>query len=223
MLVFNFVPRYFHASSIGAQGAGSTTVCARKVTRKRYMSLSFDSCAGQERVRKQFRSSFVTQLSDRDSKNAGGGPLLVHISSPAPPDWGGAAAQLVHEMTLVKDLCARPPARAGAHLSGTQKQRHTRRHRRQTQRERRRRRIAIRRVWAAARPECKVLKSLCVHASNTHHRLRAGALRFTGGAPQFPRHACRGGQRKPHSPTSGLQLRPPARSIPGLVNRGKHP
>ena len=133
---------------------------------------------------------------------------------------------VVHEMTLVQDLCA------GAHQRGqvlvcvvaAEVKLAARRHRRTNPGASAAGVATIRRIQLRL-VQYGAFKSLCVHASITHHRP----------APRTPVHpgrnrepACRHdetGERTPsrsnrqHAP----KRHPPARSGPGLVNRGKRP
>ena len=180
-------------------------------------------------VRKQFRSSFVTLSSDRDSKRMRAAdplPVPARTSSPAPPGLGWGRGSVVHEMTLVKDLGARAHQRGQVLICvvAAEVQLATRQHRRTNPGASAAGVATIRRVQLRL-VQYGAFKSLCVHASIRHHDTAPAHPCSPAAQSQFPRHARRGGQRKPHSHQRERppKPRPPARSFSGLVNRGKHP
>ena len=142
------------------------------------------------------------------------------------PAAAGGSLSVVHEVALVQDLCA------SAHQGGqvlirvvaAEVQLATRRHRRTNPGASAAGVATIRRIQLRLVQD-RAFKSLCVHASITHHHP----------APRTPVHP--GRNRPPdrwHSGTgewktlqpqtrSAPKACPPARSGPGLVNRGKHP
>ena len=142
------------------------------------------------------------------------------------PAAAGSSLSVVHEMTLVQDL------RASAHQRGqvlvcvvaAEVQLATRRHRRTNPGASAAGVATIRRIQLRLVQD-RAFKSLCVHASITHHHP----------APRTPVHP--GRNRSPddwHSgtgernclqpqPPSAPKARPPARFSPGLVDRGKRP
>ena len=160
-------------------------------------------------------------------ENAGGDPVGPRPRLTAVrPATAGSSLSVVHEMTLVQDL------RAAAHQRGqvlvcvvaAEVQLATRRHRRTNPGASAAGVATIRRIQLRL-VQYGAFKSLCVHASITHHHP----------APRTPVHP--GRNRPPdrwHSGTgewktlqpqtrSAPKACPPARSGPGLVNRGKHP
>lgn len=125
-------------------------------------------------VRKQFRSSFVTQSSDRDSKRMRAAdplPVPARTSSPTPPGLGRGRGSVVHEMTLVQDPCAAAHQRGQVLICvvAAEVQLATRRHRRTNPGASAAGVATIRRVQLRL-VQYGAFKSLCVHASITHHR-----------------------------------------------------
>ena len=142
------------------------------------------------------------------------------------PAAAGGSLSVVHEVALVQDLCA------SAHQGGqvlirvvaAEVQLATRRHRRTNPGASAAGVATIRRIQLRLVQD-RAFKSLCVHASITHHHP----------APRTPVHPGRNhstdhrhigtGERnclQPQHP-SAPKARPPARLSPGLVDRGKRP
>ena len=142
---------------------------------------------------------------------------------PAP---AGAMTSVVHEMTLVQDLCA------GAHQRGqvlvcvvaAEVQLATRRHRR-TNPGASAAGVATIRRGQLRLVQYGAFKSLCVHTSITHHHPAARTPVHPGRNREPTRRHNETGECQPsrsnrqHDP----KRHPPARPGPGLVNRGKHP
>ena len=162
-----------------------------------------------------------------EHENAGGDPVGPRPCLQAVrPAAAGGALSIVHEMTLVQDLCAAAHQRGQVLICvvAAEVQLATRRHRR-TNPGASAAGVATIRRGQLRLVQYGAFKSLCVHASITHHRP----------APRTPVHpgrnrepACRHdetGERTPsrsnrqHAP----KRHPPARPGPGLVNRGKRP
>ena len=142
------------------------------------------------------------------------------------PAAAGSSLSFIHEMTLVQDLCA------GAHQRGqvlvcvvaAEVELATRRHRRTNPGASAAGVATIRRIQLRL-VQYGAFKSLCVHASITHHRPAPRTPVHPGrNRPPARRHNETGEwkslQRQPQQPP---KRHPPARSGPGLVNRGKHP
>ena len=160
-------------------------------------------------------------------ENAGGDPVgpRPRLQAVRPAAAGGSLS-VVHEMTLVQDLCA------GAHQRGqvlvcvvaAEVELATRRHRRTNPG------ASAAGVATICRAQLRLVqygafKSLCVHASITHHhpaprtpvhpgRNRPPERRYSGTGERTPSR-----RNRQHAP----KARPLARSCPGLVNRGKRP
>ena len=161
------------------------------------------------------------------STKRGRGPVgpcpRLQAVRPAP---AGAMTSVVHEMTLVQDLCA------GAHQRGqvlvcvvaAEVQLATRRHRRTNPGASAAGVATIRRAKLRL-VQYGAFKSLCVHASITHHHPAARTPVHPGRNRESARRHHETGEcqtsrsNHQHAP----KARPPARSGPGLVNRGKHP
>ena len=179
-------------------------------------------------ARKQFRSSFVTQSSDRDSKRMRADPLPVpaRTSSPTPPGLGRGRGSVVHEMTLVQDPCAAAHQRGQVLICvvAAEVQLATRRHRRTNPGASAAGVATIRRVQLRL-VQYGAFKSLCVHASITHHRPVPRTPVHPGRNHSTVRRYNGTGEWKSlqPQPPSAPKARPPAGSSPGLVNRGKRP
>ena len=159
--------------------------------------------------------------------NCGRGPLgpRPHLQAVRPAE-AGAMQSVVHEMTLVQDLCAAAHQRGQVLVCvvAAKVQLATRRHGRTNPGASAAGVATIRRAQLRL-VQYGAFKSLCVHASITHHHP----------APRTPVHPGRNrlparrhnetGERKPsfNMPQQPPKRHPPARSCPGLVNRGKHP
>ena len=142
------------------------------------------------------------------------------------PAAAGGTVSVVHEVTLIQDLRARAH-QGGQVLVGVmaaEEQLAAGRHGRANPRASTAGVAAIRRVQLRL-VQCGAFKSTCVHASITHHDAVPAHPCSPAAQSQFPRHARRGGQRKPHSHQRERppKPRPPAQSNQCLVNRGKHP
>ena len=139
---------------------------------------------------------------------------------------GGAMQSVVHEMTLVQDLCAAAHQRGQVLICmvAAEVQLATRRHRRTNPGASAAGVATIRRIQLRL-VQYGAFKSLCVHASITHHHPAPCTPVHPGrNRPPARRHNETGEwkslQRQPqHAP----KRYPPARSGPGLVNRGKRP
>ena len=187
-----------------------------------------DRCAGRgSKVR--VRSGFVTQSSTTmcARKNAGGDPVgpRPRLTAVRPAAAGGSLS-VVHEVALVQDLCASAHQRGQVliRVVAAEVQLATRRHRRTNPGASAAGVATIRRIQLRL-VQYGAFKSLCVHASITHHHP----------APRTPVHPGRNhstdhrhigtGDRnclQPQHP-SAPKARPPARFSPGLVDRGKRP
>ena len=160
-------------------------------------------------------------------ENAGGDPVgpRPRLTAVRPAAAGGSLS-VVHEMTLIQDLCAAAHQRGQVLVCvvAAEVQLATRRHRRTNPGASAAGVATIRRIQLRL-VQYGAFKSLCVHASITHHHP----------APRTPVHP--GRNRSPddwHSgtgernclqpqPPSAPKARPPARFSPGLVDRGKRP
>lgn len=184
-----------------------------------------DKSAGQG----LFRDAVVANGHNNDvrKKNAGGDPVgpRPRLQAVRPAAAGGSLS-VVHEMTLVQDL------RAAAHQRGqvlvcvvaAEVQLATRRHRRTNPG------ASAAGIATICRIQLRLVqygafKSLCVHASITHHHPAPRTPVHPGrNRPPARRHNETGEwkslQRQPQEPP---KRHPPARSGPGLVNRGKRP
>ena len=178
------------------------------------------------------RSDFVTQSSatgatrcaqEKRGRGAVGPRPRLQAERPAA---AGGSLSVVHEVALVQDLCA------SAHQGGqvlirvvaAEVQLATRRHRRTNPG------ASAAGVATIRRAELRLVqygafKSLCVHASITHHHPAPRTPVHPGrNRPPERRHNETGEwkslQRQPQHPRNGT---PPVRSGPGLVNRGKRP
>lgn len=178
------------------------------------------------------RSDFVTQSSATGAtrcvqEKRGRGPVGPRPRLQAVrPGAAGGSLSVVHEMTLVQDLCA------GAHQRGqvlvcvvaAEVKLATRRHRR-TNPGASAAGVATIRRGQLRLVQYGAFKSLCVHTSITHHRPAARTPVHPGRNRESARRHNETGECQPsrsnrqHAP----KARPPARSGPGLVNRGKHP
>lgn len=178
------------------------------------------------------RSDFVTQSSATGATRCaqekrvrgpvGPRPRLTAVRSAT----AGAVTSVVHEMTLVQDLCA------GAHQRGqvlvcvvaAEVQLATRRHRR-TNPGASAAGVATIRRGQLRLVQYGAFKSLCVHASITHHRPAPCTPVHPGRNREPIRRHNETGECKPsrsnrqHAP----KRHPRGRPGPGLVNRGKHP
>ena len=160
-------------------------------------------------------------------ENAGGDPVgpRPRLTAVRPAAAGGSLS-VVHEVALVQDLCA-SAHQGGQVLVGVvaaEVQLATRRHRRTNPGASAAGVATIRRIQLRLVQD-RAFKSLCVHASITHHHP----------APRTPVHPGRNrlparrhnetGERKPsfNMPQQPPKRHPSARSGPGLVNRGKRP
>ena len=160
-------------------------------------------------------------------ENAGGDPVgpRPRLKAVCPAAAGGSLS-VVHEMTLVQDLCA------GAHQRGqvlvcvvaAEVELATRRHRRTNPG------ASAAGVATIRRAELRLVqsgafKSLCVHASITHHRPASRTPVHPGrNRPPERRHNETGEWKSlQRQPQRTRKVHPSARSSPGLVNRGKHP
>ena len=160
-------------------------------------------------------------------ENAGGDPIgpRPRLTAVRPAAAGGSLS-VVHEMTLVQDLCAAAHQRGQVLICvvAAEVQLATRRHRRTNPGASAAGVATIRRIQLRL-VQYGAFKSLCVHASITHHhpaprtpvhpgRNRPPARRYNETGERTPSR-----RNRQHAP----KARPPARSGPGLVNRGKHP
>ena len=160
-------------------------------------------------------------------ENAGGDPVGPRPRLTAVrPAAAGSSLSVVHEMTLVQDL------RAAAHQRGqvlicvvaAEVQLSTRRHRRTNPG------ASAASVATICRVQLRLVqygafKSLCVHASITHHHSALRTPVHPGRNRPPDRWHSGTEERKTLQPQtrSAPKVRPPARSSPGLVNRGKRP
>ena len=159
--------------------------------------------------------------------NCGRGPLgpRPHLQAVRPAE-AGAMQSVVHEVALVQDL------RADAHQGGqvlvrvvaAKVQLAARRHGRTNPR------ASAAGVATISRAQLRLVqygafKSLCVHASITHHHPAARTPVHPGrNREPTHRHNITGECKPSRSSTQHAPKRhPPARPGPGLVNRGKHP
>ena len=142
------------------------------------------------------------------------------------PAAAGGSLSVVHEVALVQDLCA------SAHQGGqvlirvmaAEVQLATRRHRRTNPGASAAGVATIRRVQLRL-VQYGAFKSLCVHASITHHRPAPRTPVHPGRNHSTVRRYSSTGEWKTlqPQPRSVPKARPPAGFSHGLVNRGKHP
>ena len=160
-------------------------------------------------------------------RNAGGDPVgpRPRLKAVRPVAAGGSLS-VVHEMTLVQDLCAAAHQRGQVLVCvvAAEVQLATRRHRRTNPGASAAGVATIRRIQLRL-VQYGAFKSLCVHASITHHHPAARTPVHPGRNRELTRRHIETGVCKPSR--SSTQRVPkwhsPARSGPGLVNRGKHP
>ena len=160
-------------------------------------------------------------------ENAGGDPFgpRPRLQAVRPAAAGGSLS-VVHEMTLVQDLCAAAHQRGQVLISvvAAEVQLATRRHRRTNPGASAAGVATIRRIQLRL-VQYGAFKSLCVHASITHHHPAARTPVHPGRNRELTRRHIETGERTPsrsnrqHAP----KRHPPARPGPGLVNRGKRP
>lgn len=160
-------------------------------------------------------------------ENAGGDPVgpRPRLQAVRPAAAGGSLS-VVHEMTLVQDLCA------GAHqrrqvlvcMVAAEVQLATRRHRRTNPGASAAGVATIRRIQLRL-VQYGAFKSLCVHASITHHHPAPRTPVHPGRNRPPARRYSETGEWKSlqRQPQRTRKVPPSARSGTGLVNRGKHP
>lgn len=142
------------------------------------------------------------------------------------PATAGAMTSVVHEMAFVQDLCADPHQRGQVLVCvvAAEVKLATRRHRR-TNPGASAAGVATIRRGQLRLVQYGAFKSLCVHASITHHHPAARTPVHPGRNREPTRRHNETGECKPsrsnrqHTP----KRHPPAGSRPGLVNRGKRP
>ena len=162
-----------------------------------------------------------------EHENAGGDPVgpRPRLQAVRPAAAGGSLS-VVHEMTLVQDLCAAAHQRGQVLVCvvAAEVELATRRHRRTNPGASAAGIATIRRIQLRL-VQYGAFKSLCVHASITHHHPAARTPVHPGRNRELTRRHIETGVCKPSR--SSTQRVPkwhsPARSGPGLVNRGKHP
>ena len=192
----------------------------------------FNRCArerGESAGQELFCDAVVGKGCNNDvcKKKRGRGPCGPRPRLRAePPAAAGGSLSVVHEMTLVEDLCAAAHQRGQVLVCvvAAEVQLATRRHRRTNPG------ASAAGVATIRRAELRLVqygafKSLCVHASITHHRPVPRTPVHPGRNHSTVRRYNSKGEWKSlqPQPPSAPKPRPPARSIPGLVNRGKHP
>lgn len=178
------------------------------------------------------RSNFVTQSSETGTTPMYARKTRAGTLCPRPrlqavrPAAAGGSLSVVHEMTLVQDLCAATHQRRQVLVCvvAAEVELATRRHRRTNPG------ASAAGVATIRRAELRLVqygafKSLCVHASITHHHPAPRTPVHPGrNRPPERRHNETGEwkslQRQPQRTRNGT---PPARSGPGLVDRGKRP
>ena len=178
------------------------------------------------------RSDFVTQSSATGAtrcaqEKRGRGPVGPRPRLQAVrPGAAGGSLSVVHEMTLVQDLCAATHQRGQVLVCvvAAEVKLATRRHRR-TNPGASAAGVATIRRGQLRLVQYGAFKSLCVHASITHHHPAARTPVHPGRNRESARRHNETGECKPsRSTTQQLpKRRPTARPGPGLVNRGKHP
>ena len=136
----------------------------------------FDRCAverGESVGQEWFRDAVVGKGRDNDvrKKNAGGDPVgpRTRLKAVCPAAAGGSLS-VVHEMTLVQDLCAAAHQRGQVLVCvvAAEVQLATRRHRRTNPGASAAGVATIRRIQLRL-VQYGAFKSLCVHTSITHH------------------------------------------------------
>ena len=160
-------------------------------------------------------------------ENAGGDPVgpRPRLTAVRPAAAGGSLS-VVHEMTLIQDLCAAAHQRGQVLVCvvAAEVQLATRRHRRTNPGASAAGVATIRRAKLRL-VQYGAFKSLCVHASITHHRPASRTPVHPGRNRESARRHHETGECQPsrsnhqHAP----KRHPPGRPGPGLVNRGKHP